>query len=130
MVRCWTIPPPSVDPYDTYDASVMFNVLEGHQDSVWCLSYNVSRQQLLSCSADGTVKLWSPNTTAAPLVATLCETEEGTPTSCDWVTGIIYEFFKLFDRNIAQIGYLNTVTYVRFLTIKQRYRVSFKRSLF
>ena len=31
-VRCWTIPPPSVDPYDTYDASVMFNVLTGHSD--------------------------------------------------------------------------------------------------
>merc|ERR1719347_95306 len=86
-VRCWTIPPPSVDPYDTYDASVMFNVLDGHTDSVWCLSYNSSRQQLLSSSADGTVKLWSPTTPASPLIATLCEAEEGTPTSCDWVTG-------------------------------------------
>ena len=28
-VRCWNLPPPSVDPYDTFDASVMFAVFEG-----------------------------------------------------------------------------------------------------
>ena len=83
-VRFWTLPPPSVDPYDTYDAGVMLNVLTGHGDSVWCLSYNSARHQLLSCSADGTVKLWATAATPA-LVATLCEAEEGAPTSCDWV---------------------------------------------
>jgi len=86
-VRCWNIPPPTIDPYDTYDASVMFNVLDGHKDAVWNLSYNTTRQQLLSCSADGTVKLWSPSNTKTPLVATLGEGEEGVPTCCDWVTG-------------------------------------------
>merc|ERR550525_1083102 len=85
-VRCWNLPPPNIDPYDTYDAGVMLNVLTGHGDSVWCLSYNATRHQLLSCSADGTVKLWAPAATPA-LVATLCEAEEGAPTSCDWVTG-------------------------------------------
>ena len=55
-VRCWNIPPPSIDPYDTYDSSVMYCVLEEHTDSVWDLSYNVTRQQLVSCSADGAVK--------------------------------------------------------------------------
>merc|ERR1719320_1371895 len=86
-VRCWNIPPPTIDPYDTYDASVMFNVLDGHKDAVWNLSYNTTRQQLLSCSADGTVKLWSPSNTKTPLVATMGEGEEGVPTCCDWVTG-------------------------------------------
>jgi len=86
-VRCWNIPPPTIDPYDTYDASVMFNVLDGHKDAVWNLSYNSTRQQLLSCSADGTVKLWSPSNAKTPLVATLGEAEEGVPTCCDWVTG-------------------------------------------
>jgi len=86
-VRCWNIPPPTIDPYDTYDASVMFNVLDGHKDAVWNLSYNSTRQQLLSCSADGTVKLWSPSNAKTPLVATLGETEDGVPTCCDWVTG-------------------------------------------
>jgi striatin 1/3/4 len=87
VVRCWNIPPPTIDPYDTYDASVMFNVLEGHKDAVWKLSYSSTRQQLLSCSADGTVKLWSPSNTKTPLVATLGEEEEGVPTCCDWVSG-------------------------------------------
>jgi len=97
-VRCWNIPPPTIDPYDTYDASVMFNVLEGHKDAVWSLKYNSCRQQLISCSGDGTVKLWSPNSNTGGgvgggkpgpgcLVTTLGESEEGVPTSCDWVTG-------------------------------------------
>jgi len=93
-VRCWNIPPPTIDPYDTYDASVMFNVLEGHKDAVWSLRYSSTRGQLLSCSADGTVKLWAPNTLPSGskpspgcLVATLGEVEDGVPTSCDWVSG-------------------------------------------
>jgi len=86
-VRVWAIPPPTIDPYDTYDASVMVAVLEGHTDSVWCLAYSTTRAQLLSCSSDGTVKLWNPTNTKTPLVATLCESEPGTPTGCDWVTG-------------------------------------------
>ena len=104
-VRCWTIPPPSVDPYDTYDASVMFAVMEGHQDSVWCLSYNTARQQLLSCSADGTVKLWSPTSAAAPLVSTLYTAEEGggVPTSCDWVTGDLGQLVVGFNNAAAVI---------------------------
>ena len=104
-VRCWTIPPPSVDPYDTYDASVMFAVMEGHQDSVWCLSYNTARQQLLSCSADGTVKLWAPTSAAAPLVSTLYTAEEGggVPTSCDWVTGDLGQLVVGFNNAAAVI---------------------------
>ena len=35
--------------------------LTGHTDAVWSLSYlGGNHQQLLSASADGTVKLWSP----------------------------------------------------------------------
>ena len=104
-VRCWSIPPPSVDPYDTYDPSVMFNVLEGHKDSVWSLSYNTTRQQLLSCSADGTVKLWSPTSPSQTLVSTMCEAEEGcVPTSCDWVTGDLGQLVVSFS-NAAAIIY-------------------------
>ena len=44
--RAWTIPPPTIDPYDTYDASVAAAVLEGHQDSVWSLAYSVARAQV------------------------------------------------------------------------------------
>ena len=52
---------------------------------MWNLSYNSSRGQLLSCSADSNVKLWSP-TAAKPLVASYGSTgDDGQPTSCDWV---------------------------------------------
>jgi len=84
-IRCWNLPPSTIDPYDSYDAAVILAVLEGHTDAVWNLSYNSSRGQLLSCSADGNVKLWSP-TAAKPLVASYGSTgDDGQPTSCDWV---------------------------------------------
>jgi len=85
-VRCWNIPPPSIDPYDTFDASVMFAVLEGHTDAVWQLSYNATKQQLLSTSADGSVKVWSVKDKT--LLSTLgVEEESGCPTSVAWVVG-------------------------------------------
>lgn len=39
---------------------MLTNTLKGHTDSVWGLSIHSSKLQLLSCSADGTVRLWSP----------------------------------------------------------------------
>lgn len=49
------------------DSSVLCNVLEGHTDAIWQLV--LSRQKLLSCSADGSVRLWDPNLTE-PLQST------------------------------------------------------------
>ncbi|XP_059086744.1 striatin-3-like isoform X2 [Tigriopus californicus] len=89
-IRCWQMPSPNVDPYDSYDPSTLFTTLTGHEDAVWGLSYHLGRKQLLSCSADGTVKLWSPTApSASNLVRTFGNaTEDGggaTPTSVDWV---------------------------------------------
>ncbi len=42
-------------------------MLEGHTDAVWQLV--ISGQKLLSCSADGSVRLWDPNLTV-PLQST------------------------------------------------------------
>ena len=45
------------------DPNVLAATLMGHTDAVWSLSYlGGNHQQLLSASADGTVKLWSPIT--------------------------------------------------------------------
>merc|ERR1712029_708684 len=44
---------------------VLESTLTGHSDAVWSLSYLGSRQQLLSASADGTVKLWSTPSSSA-----------------------------------------------------------------
>lgn len=42
------------------DPSVLSETLVAHTDAVWGLSIHSTRTQLLSCSGDGTVRLWSP----------------------------------------------------------------------
>ena len=42
-------------------------MLNGHTDAIWQLV--ISGQKLLSCSADGSVRLWNPNLTE-PLQST------------------------------------------------------------
>ena len=65
------------------DSSVLAATLRGHSDAVWSLAYNTSRQQLLSASGDGTVKLWSPTSKTQPLLRTF--ENECMPTSVEWV---------------------------------------------
>uniref|UniRef100_A0A665WD32 Striatin n=1 Tax=Echeneis naucrates TaxID=173247 RepID=A0A665WD32_ECHNA len=66
-IQCWNTPNPNIDPYDSYDPSVLRGALSGHTDSVWGLVYSSAHQRLLSCSADGTVRLWDANTTSPAL---------------------------------------------------------------
>ena len=66
------------------DPSVLAATLRGHNDAVWSLAYNTSRQQLLSASSDGTVKLWSPVNKTQSLLRSF-EREAAMPTSVDWV---------------------------------------------
>lgn len=42
------------------DPSVLAGSWLGHSDAVWGLAYSGIKNRLLSCSADGTVKLWNP----------------------------------------------------------------------
>ena len=66
------------------DPSILAATLRGHNDAVWSLAYNTSRQQLLSASSDGTIKLWSPvSSKTQPLLRTF--DSEAMPTSIDWV---------------------------------------------
>lgn len=69
MIDCWTLPSANIDPYDTYEPSVLSQTLKGHTNAVWGLSMYQPRSQLLSISADGTVKLWSPQS-KSPLLHT------------------------------------------------------------
>lgn len=88
-IRVWNMPNPNIDPYDAFDPSVLATTLTGHTDCVWDLSYHGSRGQLLSCGADGTVKLWSPSAHSSPLLKTFTSDASGgrglVPTSVDWV---------------------------------------------
>ncbi|XP_067624578.1 striatin-3 isoform X2 [Eurosta solidaginis] len=82
-IECWQLPSPNIDPYDCYDPSVHSGTLEGHTDAVWGLT--TMHSNIVSCSADSTVKLWSPYT-KEPLLRTYTASEaEGTPSSVDFV---------------------------------------------
>eukprot|EP00106_Octopus_bimaculoides_P021343 XP_014788785.1 PREDICTED: striatin-3-like isoform X7 [Octopus bimaculoides] len=84
-IRCWNIPISSIDPYDSFDCSVLQETLVGHTDAVWGLSIHSSRSQLLSCSADGSVRLWSPGSKDPLLSVFKVDTDDGVPTSVDYV---------------------------------------------
>lgn len=51
------------------DPSVLAGSWVGHTDAVWGLAYSGIKNRLLSCSADGTVKLWNP-TEKNPCIST------------------------------------------------------------
>lgn len=51
------------------DPSVLAGSWLGHTDAVWGLAYSGIKNRLLSCSADGTVKLWNP-TEKNPCIST------------------------------------------------------------
>lgn len=51
------------------DKNILINNLEGHEDAIWGISVHHSRSELLSCSADGSVKLWSPTNLKTPCLS-------------------------------------------------------------
>ncbi|XP_064864515.1 striatin-like [Oncorhynchus nerka] len=67
-IQSWNTPNPNLDPYDSYEPSVLRGALCGHTDSVWGLVYSGVHRRLLSCSGDGTVKLWDASDTKPALV--------------------------------------------------------------
>ncbi|VDP07561.1 unnamed protein product [Soboliphyme baturini] len=87
-VRCWMMPSPSVDLYDTYDKSVLSETFRGHSDAVWSVAFHSSDNRLISASADGTVKIWEPSV-AQPLLKTYVPDNHegsGVPTSVDFMS--------------------------------------------
>ncbi|XP_051957105.1 LOW QUALITY PROTEIN: striatin-like [Xyrauchen texanus] len=84
-IQSWNTPNPNIDPYDSYEPSVLRGALCGHTDAVWGLVYSSAHHRLLSCSADGTVRLWNAADTA-PATAVFNENKEmGIPSSVDLV---------------------------------------------
>ncbi|XP_044015690.1 striatin isoform X3 [Aphidius gifuensis] len=83
-IHCWSVPSGNIDPYDSYEPGILGQSLSGHTDAVWGLSMYHPKSQLLSVSADGTVKLWNSQS-KVPLLNTYASEQDGIPTSVDFV---------------------------------------------
>uniref|UniRef100_H2SKF6 Striatin n=1 Tax=Takifugu rubripes TaxID=31033 RepID=H2SKF6_TAKRU len=115
-IQCWNTPNPNIDPYDSYDPSVLRGALCGHADSVWGLVYSSAHQRLLSCSADGTVRLWDANTTSPALAVFNEDKKLGVPSSVDLVCSDPAHLVTSFTN--GQIGLFNMETRQLVLTLE------------
>ncbi|XP_068445500.1 striatin, partial [Clinocottus analis] len=107
-IQSWNTPNPNIDPYDSYETSVLRGALCGHTDSVWGVVYSSAHQRLLSCSADGTVRLWNA-ADASPALAVFNERGElGVPTSVDLVSSDAAHMVTSFSS--GHIGLFNMET--------------------
>ncbi|KAG4304250.1 hypothetical protein PORY_002431 [Pneumocystis oryctolagi] len=71
-IRCWKIPEPQRNIYAPMDEYIFPNILIGHSNAVWDLSFQSTLNILASISADGTIKLWDINCIDSfPLLSTL-----------------------------------------------------------
>uniref|UniRef100_A0A8C8SE62 Striatin n=1 Tax=Pelusios castaneus TaxID=367368 RepID=A0A8C8SE62_9SAUR len=86
VIQGWNTTNPNVDPYDSYDPSVLRGAFIGHTDAVWGLVYSGAHQRLLSCSADGTIRLWKATEIAPALNIFNDNQEMGIPSSVDLVS--------------------------------------------
>ncbi|XP_041340024.1 striatin-3 isoform X4 [Pyrgilauda ruficollis] len=84
-IQWWNMPSPSVDPYDTYEPNVLAGTLIAHTDAVWGLAYSGVKNHLLSCSADGTIRLWNPPEKNPCICTYNGEKEHEIPTSVDFI---------------------------------------------
>ncbi|XP_061467569.1 striatin-3 isoform X3 [Rhineura floridana] len=84
-IQWWNMPSPSVDPYDTYEPNVLAGTLIAHTDAVWGLAYSGVKNHLLSCSADGSIRLWNPPEKVPCICTYNGNREYGIPTSVDFI---------------------------------------------
>ncbi|KZT74248.1 WD40 repeat-like protein [Daedalea quercina L-15889] len=57
-IRIWALPPSSHTTYAPYDATRARGELIGHTDAVWDLALARDESTLISCGAEGAVKVW------------------------------------------------------------------------
>lgn len=100
-IHCWNLPNSNIDPYDSYDPSVLRSTLDGHTDAVWGLSVNHTGGHLVSCSADGYVKLWSPQSKVQYL-STFGSESEGIPASVDFVREVSEQIVVAYNDKVSR----------------------------
>lgn len=61
-IRVWAIPPPQHTTYSPYEAATSQGELVGHTDAVWGIALLREGSILVSCGADGMVKVWDVGT--------------------------------------------------------------------
>ncbi|KAK7801824.1 hypothetical protein U0070_015513 [Myodes glareolus] len=116
LIQGWNTTNPNIDPYDSYDPSVLRGPLLGHTDAVWGLAYSAAHQRLLSCSADGTLRLWN-TTEAAPALSVFNDNQElGIPASVDLVSSDPSHMVASFSKGYTSI--FNMETQQRILTLE------------
>lgn len=108
-IHCWNLPNSNIDPYDSYDPTVLRSTFDGHCDAVWGLSVNHQKGHLISCSADSTVKLWSPQT-KVPLLNTYASEAEGIPSSVDFVRDEVDRIVVAYNNNSSHCIIYDTET--------------------
>ncbi|KFO20329.1 striatin isoform X3 [Fukomys damarensis] len=116
LIQGWNTTNPNIDPYDSYDPSVLRGPLLGHTDAVWGLAYSAAHQRLLSCSADGTLRLWK-TTEVAPALTVFNDNQElGIPASVDLVSSDPSHMVASFSKGYTSI--FNMETQQRILTLE------------
>lgn len=58
-IHVWAIPPAALPPYAPYNPTRSWGVLVGHTDAVWDIALTREDTVLVSCGAEGLVKVWS-----------------------------------------------------------------------
>ncbi|XP_012868975.1 PREDICTED: striatin [Dipodomys ordii] len=116
LIQSWNTTNPNIDPYDSYDPSVLRGPLLGHTDAVWGLAYSAAHQRLLSCSADGTLRLWN-TMEVAPALSVFSDNQElGIPASVDLVSSDPSHMVASFSKGYTSI--FNMETQQRILTLE------------
>ncbi|KAI6071764.1 Striatin isoform X3 [Aix galericulata] len=116
LIHGWNTTNPNIDPYDSYDPSVLRGAFVGHTDAVWGLVYSGTHQRLLSCSADGTIRLWK-TTEIAPALNIFNDNQEmGIPSSVDLVSSDPTLMVASF--NTGHTSIFNMETRQRILTLE------------
>ncbi|KIK63769.1 hypothetical protein GYMLUDRAFT_71888 [Collybiopsis luxurians FD-317 M1] len=67
-IRVWSLPSPSHTTYAPYDDTRFRGQLVGHTDAVWDLALARDESTLISCGAEGAVKVWDVSGPSAGLL--------------------------------------------------------------